>query len=518
MTPEQRQQLEERFGLGEGEKATLRDLYAPVVDRTSITPDLEQHPALRPEGIVTREQSERQLRQDLETLDAHKRPSEIEIQQRLGNQPDPVDPGGIATSQGGPPPPQPRIGGYGLAGLQGRARRTTRDAQRGLAESQTKIGGAIDEQRGAMDNQADLAEQRGMEEARIRKGYMDEAQRLQAEDDQFRQDHAAKLEDVRRRFDEASSQEVDTGRFRREHRGQYILAGIAAGLVDMGNIMAGGQAGAGSKFFQMMQQKAREDIEEQRRQIADGKEGAENDLSILTQEFGDHFTASKALEGRIYMNMAQDIDVLKSEYTGPEVRAQLDQAKGELTQQAEEARGQGIARQHQIGMQGIGAETQIAGARQQGAIAAAKARGGGQGYQLEGYVQGGKTTTTKAAFDRAQKAAAAAYPAIDAIKRAKEIREKYGAEAFSRGTVAEADVLRSDLASMIGQLGSAGVMSQEEVKRYKEMVGDPTGIGFQTARLDAVENLVKRRLDGAARAAGLVPQTSQTTVETRPAR
>lgn len=222
------------------------------------------------------------------------------------------------------------------------------------------------------------------------------------------------------------------------------------------------------------------------------------------QRLGDERLAEKATLHSLTESVQRKIKGIGAQSQSQEITGRGEQLVAglglDMEKHAQEGRDAKDQLRLQIANRDVQTQTQKAGIRAQSA--AAQAKGQRQPMQIEGLTATGKTTVTREGFKKAQEAKTSMDAASTALDKALELRKQYGTEHFGGPVQTEMAIVRDDLVGTIAELGNAGVMSEAEVERYRDMVGDIGGVGFQTARLEALRDLVNRRGDAALKASG----------------
>jgi hypothetical protein len=291
--------------------------------------------------------------------------------------------------------------------------------------------------------------------------------------------------------------------------GAKITAAIAMVLGGIGSGLTGGPNYA----IQIIQQAIQDNIGAQKHRFAKKEreaEKAEANIDKTKAEFSED-KANALREYGIGLEMAKmKLGKITAGLSGGEAMAKAKELEAQIT---EEAAKNSLALEHQA--RGAYLQSQIAQGQimtnqaemqerrvEKAAAAAAEATGA---EALEGYVFTGKTTPTKPALDRAQKAAGVKASGNALLDEAIRMREKYGSEHGGGKVQSRMEVLQSQIITMIGQMSDAGVIQPSEVERFQKSVGDITEMGFVVDRLKALKWVLNNNADAAARAAGFEP-------------
>lgn len=294
--------------------------------------------------------------------------------------------------------------------------------------------------------------------------------------------------------------------------GRKITAAIAMALGALGSAMTGGPNHA----MQIIQGAIRDNIDAQKHRFAkkrtesadakgkidETKADFADDRTNALRDYGIGLEMAKLKLGKI----TAGLDGAEAVAKAAELQAQLDEEIVK-NQHALETAARGNY-QASLAQQG-GLMTNAAQLRDERARAAAKAAGEGEALQLEGYTFTGKTQPTKPALDRAQKAQQIVRGGERLIDEAIALRREHGSEHGGGPVQARMDVLQSEMITLVGQMSDAGVIQPGEAERFKQAIGNLSGVGFVTDRLQALRWTLRNRADAAARAAGFEPAAQQ---------
>lgn len=333
--------------------------------------------------------------------------------------------------------------------LGGQFRQAAAGVNRQFADTKGLLESGAAQQKAGLEEQAGIAEQRGQEQANEYATYQAEMEQANADYMARREEHRQALKAAQEKFNTAASQQVDTQRFRKENTGKFLMAGLAMFFTDRAAIMAGGQAGQGMKWIEMVNRQVDQDIEEQRRQIESGKESASNEYKNLMAQWGDEEQVYNVMRAQRLQTLKTQLDAIGSEFQGPEQKAIAQQLAGKLDQETAQAMQNTLVRENQI-------------LSQQGA-AMAKMMGGGA---KKGKAIGSADVRSIAELKGAEGMISDLYRSFKNDTGAMSWLAKHLPGTDSSGYEAQ----RKIAAQVVGGILEGGKLTEDDYQRYLEMI------------------------------------------------
>lgn len=343
----------------------------------------------------------------------------------------------------------------------------------------------------AIDAASQVESKRLQEEARIR----DEAMKQQLDFDQ----RQAQLDaDARTAFDaetkkyrdmqaelQKSPPSVDPDRFWKS-RGvaQTILAGIS--------VFLSGLKQGPNQAIGIIQKAIDDDLQAQNADIERGqalkRDTAQSQLTLLSmarQRYGDARAALHAAKSAAWERTIQTIAGLEAKY--PHLADKAQELKAGI--QMELAKEQeGLRRYNQsyaLDAAKLGLQRRELEVRAEGAKAAVS------GEQKELYVPGLKAfALDKEAAKEARKLTANVGPVKQDLEKLIEFREKHGAEKMPGEALSAIRVVATRLQSALRKDDALGTLDKGSQEFLDKLVGDPGAVGFELARLKALESSI----------------------------
>jgi hypothetical protein len=268
--------------------------------------------------------------------------------------------------------------------------------------------------------------------------------------------------------------------------------------------------------MQIIQASIDRDIDAQKEGFRQNSEAAAQKTGTyreMLSRFGDARAAEAATRAAMFDAAARKVELINAKAKSPEAQARGEEMIGKLRAEGATQAQKVIESATEARLRASTAAAGVAGQRI--SMEASREKSAKEQPQLEGYRFTGKTSPTQVTLTKAQNIQGVKLGAVAAIDQALKLREENGVEWFGKNKE-RAKTLQHDLMVAAGEVGSAGVLSPEGVKRFKDLVGNPADIGYQTTKLQAFREMMVRRADAAARAAGFVPEDQSVKSVMRP--
>lgn len=396
----------------------------------------------------------------------------------------------------------------------GDANRFAHKAQAQSAESAQQIDKAAQTQHLAIQRQAEVAKAQSDAEAQVMAHHAANQQRvqdaeagIQAQRQQFVQNWDNQYKAA---YDDWKNTQTDSERWVKEHRARAIVATLLGGI----GMAVAGRPGE-NPGLDMVNRMIERDIAEQesnRQQKGQALGEMRHGRQDALNEFGAQMDDQALTHTRNLEAYKDALDKVGAEFKAPQAQAAAMKLSGELDQQ--------IAQQkNSLAQQALGAEQTALGVRSQSRLAEgaamaaqaeaeAKARAKAKEDEkgLEGYQRVSGTTVTEQGFNKAQEIVAGKMDMENQLTQALALREKFGSETLPTEAKATMELYTANIATALAGLNASGVLSEKEYERYKNMVGQAAGYGWQANKLRALKTVINTRANAKLRAYGFVPQ------------
>jgi hypothetical protein len=410
---------------------------------------------------------------------------------------------------------QPSGGGNPLAGIQSKMAANLRNTESVMREAQGGYDKTFDARQKAIQNSAELGEQKAAEIGAFKRRQAVEEQRYIAEEQKREGERQSAMKD---RESELQNLQRDAADYKinpdRRSTGQRIMGALAMGLGAYAQAFNGGENTAAKLVMQQIDN----DIAAQRDELANKRAAVgdkRDEFAILRERFGDARQAESALRLRRLEQATQALDGLKSEYEAPEMAQRRSEAQTALEQEKQNTKLGHLQAYDNAMRQGYG---QLADVAARGATLGMQQRelsaksGRGAGAPPPGLV----VIPGQAPNEQATKKAQEIKGSADALmSQAKALREYVlgangiGTEVFPTDEAKKAQAMARGLQLAIKEAFSLGALDKGAAEYMEKMVpSDPTQWrqGSVAAALDALESSVRERTSAQIRPLGFADE------------
>lgn len=280
--------------------------------------------------------------------------------------------------------------------------------------------------------------------------------------------------------------------------GQKVLAGIALFLG-----AAGGSITGKNPVIDIMSKAIDQDIDAQKTNIRLQAEGKLQNYSMknnmyaqMMSKYKNEEQATAAVQLLKLEQLKSQFNAVASDYSGSDIEAKRQMANSFIDQQKLQAKMQfaAAAKQKEIlGALGMSGEAQAINALPK--------------ELQEKYVPGYGVATNKESAQEFQKVRAGLEPVVNAIDSLVPRLQKLNRVTDPKQKAA----LQTEIAALAGKLRlpitGPGAMTEDEYKRLRDLVGDPTKLfsvrAWELAKMSSVKNMLNRDLDASASQYGL---------------